>query len=102
MLGEPNRARMSFVNSIIIILIILIAIIIAIVVIIIVTTSRFEERNVTFFPVGRAGLLVFEPCNYASNIAYYQAMMTMMVMMTVMVMSMMMMMMMMKMKKTAE
>ena len=80
-------------NSIITTLII----IIAIVVIIIVTTSRFEERNVTFFPVGRAGLLVFEPCNYASNIAYYQAMMTMMVMMTVTVMSEMM-----KMKKTAE
>ena len=33
---------------------------------------RFEERNVTFFPVGQTGLLVYEPCNYASNIAYYQ------------------------------
>jgi len=34
--------------------------------------SQFEERNVTFFPVGQTGLLVYEPCNYASNIAYYQ------------------------------
>lgn len=34
--------------------------------------STFEEQNATFFPVRQSGLLVYEPCNYASNIAYYQ------------------------------
>ena len=34
--------------------------------------SRFMERNTTVYPLpGGRSLLAYEPCNTASNIAYY-------------------------------
>ena len=34
--------------------------------------ARYLERNTTLFPLpGGRSLLVFEPCNTASNFAYY-------------------------------